>query len=443
MQDVQTLTLNEGQALASEGFFEFLLGPEKELNISGAGGVGKTFLLGHLIDEILPKYFDTCKMMGVEPEYSSVHMTATTNKAAEVLGQQTGRPTSTVHSFFGLKVVDDYKTGESKVSKSTSWTVYSNIILIIDESSMIDRQLYEFIMEGTCKSKVVYVGDKNQMAPVKETLSPVYKRVGIPMFELLEPMRTMIPELHALNTQCRDTVESGENSMGIFDFKPIKIVPGIIDWLSDEQFQDEIDTRFADPSHDNVILAYRNTRVVQFNDYVRQLRGLPTHFTAGESLVSNSAPRFGKFSLSVEDEIRILSMQDEVQEFVISEEANISTPVRYALVENSFGEQCNIPIPMDTGHVAELIKYFKKIKKWHAYYYMRNNLPDLRQRDARTVYKIQGSSVAGTVYIDASDLSTCHNPSQAARQIYVAVSRARMRVAFHGVLADKYGGLIL
>lgn len=443
MQDVKTLPLNEGQTLASEGFFEFLLGPDKELNLSGAGGTGKTFLLGHLIDEILPKYFETCKMMGVEPEYSSVHMTATTNKAAEVLGQQTGRPVSTVHSFFGLKVVDDYKTGVSVVSKSNGWTVYSNIILIIDESSMIDSQLYAFIMEGTCKCKVVYVGDKNQMAPVKESLSPVYKRVGIPMFELLEPMRTNIPELHALNIQCRDTVESGENSLGIFDFKPIKIVPGIIDWLSDEQFQDEIDTNFRTEGHDNVVLAYKNVRVVQINDYVRQLRGLPAHFTAGERLISNSAPRFGKFSLSVEEEIKILSMDEIVQNLIISESDDISTPVCYALVENAFGEQFNIPIPMDTAHTAELIKYFKRIKKWHAYYFMRNNLPDLRQRDARTVYKIQGSSVGGTVYIDAADLSTCHNPSQAARQLYVAVSRARKRVAFHGKLAEKYGGLIL
>lgn len=443
MQGVQTLELNEGQSLASDGFFEFLLGPDKELNLSGAGGTGKTLLMGHLIDEILPKYFDTCKMMGVEPEYSSVHMTATTNKAAEVLGQQTGRPASTVHSFFGLKVVDDFKTGESIVSKSNSWTVYTGIILFIDESSMIDSKLYTFIMEGTCKCKVVYVGDKNQMAPVKESLSPVYKKAGIPMFELLEPMRTTIPELQALNNQCRATVESGESSLGIFDFKPIQIVPGIIDWLSDEQFQAEIDANFSVEDHDNVVLAYKNTRVVQINDYVRQLRGLPAHFTAGETLISNSAPRFGKFSLSVEDSVKILSMDDEVQQLMISEEENISTPVRYALVENSFGDQCNIPIPMDTQHVSDLIKYFKKCKRWHAFYYMRNNLPDLRQRDARTVYKIQGSSIGGTVYIDAADLSTCHNPSQAARQIYVAVSRARKRVAFHGKLAEKYGGLIL
>ncbi|WP_285165813.1 AAA family ATPase, partial [Mycobacterium tuberculosis] len=86
-----------------------------------------------------------------------------------------------------------------KVTKSNNWTVYEGIILFIDEASMIDRQLDAFIQEGTIKSKIVYVGDKNQLAPVKETLSPVYAKPNIPMYELLEPMRTSIPALQALN----------------------------------------------------------------------------------------------------------------------------------------------------------------------------------------------------------------------------------------------------
>lgn len=438
MQDVKTLKLNEGQSLASDGFFEFLLGPEKELNISGPGGVGKTFLMGNLIDEILPKYFDTCKMMGIEAEYTSVHMTATTNKAAEVLGLETGRPASTVHSFFGLKVVDDYKTGKSTISKSNTWTVYNGIILFIDESSMIDRQLHEYILEGTCKSKVIYVGDKNQMAPVGEQLSPVYRKVGIPMFQLLEPMRTSIPELQALNSQCRSIVESGELS-GIIEFEPLKIVPGLIDHVDEEQFLAEIAANFTDPDHKNVILTYTNQRAVEYNQYIRELRGLPETFTVGEKLISNTACRFGKYSLSVEEEVEIV----QLDEITVMDEIGIGAQleVRWATLENRFLDQFRVPLQVDNAHYTELVKYYRRTKQWHAYYRLRNNYPDLRQRDARTVYKIQGSSV-DTSYIDATNLSTCHNPAQAARLIYVAVSRARKRVVWYGKLADKYGGLI-
>lgn len=439
LDKVTKLPLNEGQSLASEGFFEFLLSDQKEVNISGPGGVGKTFLMGHLIDEILPMYFDTCKMMGIQPLYHSVQMTATTNKAAEVLGLQTGRPTSTVHSFFGLKVVDDYKTGVSTITKSNSWNVYNNLILFIDEASMIDKQLYDLIQEGTCNCKVVYVGDENQLAPVKETLSPVYKRENIPMFELLEPMRTSIPELQALNAQCRATVQSGKFT-GEFDFKPIQIIPGIIDWLDGPEFEAEIAANFHDQTSDAVILAYTNQRVIDYNSHIREMRGLPEEFQPGEVLISNSAVRFGKFALAVEDEVTIAAVDEEVESVFIAEGASMD--VRWAVIENAFGDQFRIPIPVDREHYAELIKYYRRVKNWTVYYKLRNNYPDLRQRDARTVYKIQGSSV-DTVYIDVGNLSTCHNPAQAARLIYVGVSRARKRVAFFGELAQKYGGLIL
>lgn len=445
LQDVKVLPLNEGQTLASAGFFEFLMGPEKELRISGPGGVGKTFLMGNLIDEVLPMYFETCQLMGIEPLYHTVSMTATTNKAAEVLGKQTGRPAETVHSFFGLKVADDYSTGESKVTKSNNWYVHSGLILFIDEASMIDTPLYDLIQEGTIGCKIVYVGDKDQLAPVKEQLSPVYKR-PMPMFELLEPMRTSIPELQALNQQMRDVVQSGrivEDEFGkdvwVYDFTPIQVVPGIIDWLDGPEYEQEIINSFSGNQSEDVILAYTNNRVVEYNSFIRDIRGLPYEFQPGETLAANNAPRFGKYSMSVEDEIEIISVEDHTEMHEFPMQAKLE--VRYALVQNAYLEQYRVPLPVDRAHYHELIKYYKRIKNWQAFFKLKQQYPDLRQRDARTVYKAQGSSHP-VVYIDAGNLSTCHNPSQVARQLYVAVSRARTRVVFYDELALKYGGLV-
>lgn len=445
LQDVKKLPLNEGQKLASDGFFEFLMGPDKAVRISGPGGVGKTFLMGHLIDEILPMYFDTCKLMGIEPQYHSVHMTATTNKAAEVLGKQTGRPAETVHSFFGLKVKEDYSTGATSVEKTRAWYVRQGCIIFVDEASMIDSQLYDLIQESTKDCKLVYVGDKDQLAPVKEQLSPVYRH-KMDMFELLEPMRTSISELQALNQQMREVVQSGRldwndknEQVYVHDFTPIQIVPGIIDWLTGEEFQNEIDTHLADPDHEHVILAYTNQRVVDYNGYIRDLRGLPYEFQPGETLISNNAPRFGKYGFSVEDEVKIISVSDDVDSVDLARGAELF--VRQALVETSFGEQFTVPLPVNREHYSELIKYFSKVKEWKSYFDLKGKFPDLRQRDARTVYKAQGSSHP-VVYIDAENLGTCRNVSQVARQLYVAVSRARQRVAFYGDLPEKFGGLV-
>ena len=39
-------TLNPGQQAAADGFFEFLMSKERYMILSGAGGYGKTFLMG-------------------------------------------------------------------------------------------------------------------------------------------------------------------------------------------------------------------------------------------------------------------------------------------------------------------------------------------------------------------------------------------------------------
>ena len=141
MDHVTVLPLNQGQQAAADGFFKFLFTPEKELILSGPGGVGKTFLMGYLIDRIMPRYFETCQLMGQKPAYDEVVMTATTNKAAEVLALATNRPTSTIHSFLNLRVKDNYTTGKSELTKTGAWGVHERKIIFVDESSMIDTPL--------------------------------------------------------------------------------------------------------------------------------------------------------------------------------------------------------------------------------------------------------------------------------------------------------------
>lgn len=434
MKRDQSIILNAGQKAAANGFFEFLLVKEEEVIISGPGGVGKTFTMGYMIDEIMPRYVETCKMMGIKPEYDDVVMCATTNKAAEVLALATGRPTQTIHSFLNLKVVDDYSNGKSNLSKTGAWTVHRNKIIFVDECSMIDSPLRNMLMEGTFNCKIVYVGDHCQLAPVMELLSPIY-RDNLRMYKLTEPMRNAgQPALLEVCQQLRDTVEQGV-------FNPIKIVPGVIDYMTDEQMQAEVDRVFIDPNHDGRILAYTNNRVIQYNDHIRDLRGLPMEFTTGETLVNNSAVRHGKGMISVEQEVKILSMSSKVETVHIR--PNEELAVRYADLEGSLGrEYCNVPIPVERDHYDALLKYYRAIKAWSAYFELKNKYPDLRQRDASTVHKSQGSSY-GTVYIDLANLSTCRNPDLAARLLYVAFTRARNRVVLYGNLVEKFGGLLI
>lgn len=426
--------LNAGQEAAAEAFFQFLFSDQREMIISGGGGVGKTFLMGHLIDIILPRYFETCKLMGILPEYDSVAMTATTNKAAAMVGEATNRPTSTTHQLLNLKVIDDYVTGESRVGRTRSWEPQERKIIFIDENSMIDSSLFEEIRSSALNCKIVYVGDHCQLAPIKETLSPVFRQ-NLPFYELTEPMRTGIPELLNLNQQLRETVKTGV-------FKPIQIIPGIIDWLDDTQMQQELLKTFLNPNHNSRILAYTNQRVVQFNDHIRSERQLPTEWTVGETLVNNNAMQLTRRMLSVEEEISILEVSPNIETIVLDGNGAALQIQRVKILTKYRETFSDLPVPVDRAHYEALVKYYKRLKNWERFYHLKNGYPDFRPKDAATVHKAQGSTY-DSVFIDVGNISTCHLPDQVARMLYVAASRAKFRVFFYGDLAEKYGGLVL
>lgn len=434
MSNSTKLPLNAGQTEAAEGFFEFLFDKnEKELNISGAGGVGKTFTMAHMIDEIMPRYHKTCQTLGIKSEYDEVVMTATTNKAAEVLAQATGRPASTYHAFQGLTVKNNFSTGEADLIPARNYSIKHNKVIFIDEASMIDRKLRKFILEGTHNSKIVYVGDHAQLLPVKEVSSPVYDS-GIKTFYLTEQMRTTIPELQALHKQLRDTVE------GKTSFLPIKCVPGVIDWVDSDDMQLLLEQHFTNKTNSRIV-AYTNGQVVNYNTYVRDLNGLSGEFVVGEELVSNSAVTIGKSDrLSIEQEVRITDREPRTRMVRITDD--IELEVRDCTLDSGYGGYIEeVPIPVDYEYFNNLVKFFGKQKRWDLYFKLKETYPELRATHACTVHKSQGSTY-DTVFIDAGDLSTCRQPDVVARLLYVAVSRARKRVVFYGDLAKKYGGLI-
>lgn len=428
-----TLPLNQGQKDANLAFFDFLLDPDqKEFHISGPAGVGKTFMMSYIINNTMEKYFKTCELLDIKPQYTDVMMTATTNKAAEVLGRAVNRPTSTIHSFLNLRVTEDFTTGKTLLARTRDWVVHTNLIIFIDECSMIDSDLYTILHEGTMNCKIVYVGDHNQLAPVFEKISPIYTK-GAPFFELTEQMRNSNqPALMNVCQQLRETVETGK-------FKPIEVVPGVIDLLDNDQMMQALqDTFIPGPNLDSRILAYTNKQVIEFNDYIRNERNLPALYTVGEVLVNNSAVKVGKTQLSVEQELKITD--DNGTKFVRIDN-QYELEVQELTAETTFGDRLyGLNVPTDRDHYASLLKWYSKQKNWERYYFLKGNFPDLRPRDAATVHKSQGSTYE-SVFLDLDNISRATNPDMAARMLYVAFSRAKNHVYMYGNLAQRLGGL--
>ncbi|AHC94007.1 DNA helicase [Achromobacter phage JWAlpha] len=428
-----TKPLNADQQAAAEGFFKTLFDPNvKEMNISGPGGVGKTYLMAHIVDEVMPQYHDACGLMGVKPEFDEVVMTATTNKAAEILAQSTSRPTSTIQSHLGLTIKNNFRTGESDLIKSRNWSVKERQIIFVDEASMIDSKLRSYIQEGQSKSKIVYVGDHCQLPPIKEGISPVYNN-NLPMFQLLIPMRTDRPELLALNQQYRDIVE------GKRDFGDIKTCPGVIDHVGPDEMEALLKTHFDGPNKNRVV-AYSNKQVLLYTDHIRDQQGFRGEFDVGEELVVNQMYTRGMDRMSIEQEVSITKRSSITRQVRI--DADVYMEVRSVDLDTGYGGTLtDVEIPVDREYHAALVKYYAREKNWERHFYLKESFPDLRAKDACTVHKSQGSSY-DTVFIDLGDLSTCHNPSVAARLFYVAFSRARHRVVMYGELAEKYGRIV-
>ncbi len=431
-------SLNKGQQEACEGFFNFLFNDDKEFIISGPGGYGKTYLMGYLINNVIPTYYDSCKLLNISPKYNEVIMTATTNPAAAILKKSIKQDVQTIYSFMNLKVSENYETGETYLSKSRSWSIHRDKIIFIDEAYRMDQSIINKIHEGTVNCKIVYVGDHCQTSPIKGKCPLINS--NITFYELYQPVRNKNNiHLQELCTQLRETVKTGV-------FNSIKLVPGSVDQLEPELMEQELENNFKDIAFSGRIVAYTNDRAKEYNHFIRDVRHLPREFTEGEYLINNSTimktEEHKQYTISTDEEVEIITIYPGIEEISF----NYANPddvieVINMLIADNLGRHFKVSVPVNMDYFHELIKYYKKIQQWRTYFYLKNNFPDLRQKDSCTIHKVQGATYH-TVYIDLADIGQCKNPDTVARLLYVGVSRATERVVFYGNLPSKYGEII-
>lgn len=421
-------TLNEDQRAAFADVLNFINDPTRKFHrVSGGAGTGKSYFISKVADDILKHKSPDCPL-------KTVAVTATTNKAAAVLKnsmQHRRGEIQTIYSFMNLRVHNDTTDGSQRVVPTAKWVVHYATLIIVDEASMVNKVLYDYIDKGTTKDcKILFVGDKNQLAPVKENISPVYSKNHTESL-LLQPVRQQNQQaLMDLAEMTKDTVLTGV-------FHPIVEVPGVIDFITGEQMKGLLEREYLTEDPNKRVLAYTNAKVIDYNLYVRKLRGYTHYYAVGEMLTNNSSAELvDKSRLYTDQVVEVLQRGTPYRDPNIVPgheiemiDLQVRDPDTFSIYE--------VTVCADPENRQDVLKYWQSRKKWDRYFKFRDNVPDLRSVASSTTHKAQGSTYE-SVIVDLADIGKSTNAEQTARLLYVALTRPKNRLYLRGKLPERY-----
>lgn len=411
----QEITLTEDQQNALESFHNFLMDPiETVFVLRGYSGCGKSTLVRTLIDR-LPGFNKTARLINPDHKEYEVALTATTNKAAENLGNITGQGAVTIHSFLGLRVQTDYRTNTTTLIPRNS-DQKAGYLLFIDEASYVDKQLLSLIFKMTHNCKIVFIGDPAQLTPVKATSTPVFDAnfTGAALTTVVRQAEGN--PIVDLSTKFRNTVNTGE----FFSFTPDG---HHVQYLQRDAFNEAIKTEFTRPDwryQDSKILAWTNKCVIGYNNFVRNhVKGNP-EFQVDDYAICNSFVTVGRSSIKTDQLVHINGIEADSERYGVS--GNM------VCVDGIW-----VFHPKNLQEWNAGIKQMRAKDMFGAVSEMESQWIDLRAAYACTINKAQGSTF-DRVFVDLDDIRRCNSGDQIARMLYVGVSRARTQVFLTGDL---------
>lgn len=430
--------------------------------LSGSAGTGKSYLISRLVPYL-------------EESGHSIHLTATTNQAAEVISRMSssydGEPAGTIHSLLGLQPVDNYETGKTDLKQVRESKVSHNSIVICDEASMAQRDLLE-VVRTACASvsaKVLWVGDAYQLPPVFEKESPVFA-------EVQSQSHLITPQRQAVDSPIIQTATSFRETISGSPFRYIESNPPGVVRLSHEDFEVEMVKAFVN-KEDVKALAWTNRRVRAMNTIIRNrmLDNPSMKFMAGEDVVVNKAvtqwnreTRETDLVLRTNEKVHItessattdkngitgynitvtrdLSQRD--RDFGAPRVVKFFTPENFDDTKALLADLRKTALTV-TGECKNLTNSGQSVppqletqrrRAWGAFFGAERSFVDIRPIYASTVHKAQGSGFA-KVFIDLNDIGQNKKWYEVARLVYVALSRGKEQVYVTGDLREQVYGL--
>lgn len=443
--------LNEGQQKAFEQLKVFMAKRDDTMCIvAGFAGTGKTFLIKRFIKYLHIKY----------PGFR-VAVTGPTNKSVKVLAKSSGMKDvrvnyQTVHKLLGLKE-EIQNDGKIKFTKSFSDKneIDQYKVLIIDEVSMLDDELFIEIQANSRKLKIIFMGDPAQIPPVNRpdcipfnsekniyynfincSLSEIMRQSqDNPIIKASFGIRNNLTKHYPIDEVYTTVNEKGNGIIRIDankDSDRMETMKLFEKYFKCKEFND-------DPDHAKVI-AWRNKTIDKTNNIIRSiLYGKePGKIMIGEKLVCNKPIMDGL-------NIIIFNTNDElsVEEFNVASDIFVSSAGKnrlnyYDTTVLSFdveGKEIRRRIKIlhessqnEFNAIANSLKSFAIEQKgahrsWPKYYEFLRMFAEVGYNYSITAHKSQGSTYKN-VFVLEDDIISNTDIKTRNRILYTVYSRA-------------------
>lgn len=264
-------SLNDQQKSALYELEKFIEDDGTEITLSGYAGTGKSTIIG-IFSKWLNNRIGRGNIVYTAPTHRANVITKQNNPNANVY---------TLSALFGFTPDTDIAMEQGPLDlrelefRAKNQMKYEpGQLIIIDEASMVQDGLYEYIQEIVAKhnGSVIYVGDSAQLRPVKsDHISKVFTSDGVPQITLTKVERTgdnpILKEATRLRRGEGLSYQTDINDKGqgvLYTSNDTVINENLKQIISSEEFN-------ADPLHFRVLTA-TNAAVSAYNSKIRSLR---------------------------------------------------------------------------------------------------------------------------------------------------------------------------
>jgi exodeoxyribonuclease-5 len=458
---VDISTLNGDQKKAFEDLKDFIHDKNDDniYVLKGWAGTGKTYCVSFLVRYVLDVIYPN-------KNWYKIAVTGPTNKSVRVIKKTTGiknpRVTfQTIHKLLGLteRITSD---GQQEFVNQGDFEpqIRKTKLLIIDEVSMLNDDLFHEILRYRSDIKIICMGDPAQIPPVGKPdcipfMDELLEMYGIKTLELKTIMRqkgdnpiidtSVLIRTDLENPYVETGVESNLNDRGegieFLNLNSSTIRESFNDILSSyfnsEEFKE-------DPEYSKII-AWRNKTVEKMNQLVRKViygdESIGSKILLGEKLIANNPIiEMGQILFNTNDEFTVDKFEIKTEKVRVADEEG---SLKYYETGVTFlnDEDKKVTYFIDILHEDSESYFFvlanklKKIaiekrgkeKSWIKYYDFIRRFADVSYAYSITAHKSQGSTYT-TAFVLEDDIDVNPNVIERNRIKYTAYTRSSKKL---------------